>query len=112
MQRAGADPMDMQVSDFLCDFCVRAWDGAFPMVEGHQGSLICDRCLEVAYRELVLAKGDSTRVPYHCTMCLEERSQPGWTSPMVDGKAVCLRCVNQAAVRLERDEDWQWARPS
>ena len=28
----------MQLTDFLCDFCGRTWDGAFPMVEGHEGS--------------------------------------------------------------------------
>jgi hypothetical protein len=45
----------MSVSDFLCDFCGRAWDGAFPMVEGHQGSLICGGCLSVAWLEVGVA---------------------------------------------------------
>lgn len=111
MHRPGADPMDMQVSDFLCDFCHRVWDGAFPMVEGHQGALICDRCLEAAFRELVLARSSSAPQPYTCTLCLEERTQAGWSSPMIEEKCACLRCINQAAVRLERDEDWEWTRP-
>jgi hypothetical protein len=111
MQRQGSDPANMSVSDFLCDFCGRAWDGAFPMVEGHQGSLICGGCLSVAWLEVGVAAargapaGGST-----CTMCLERRDEPTWSSPTREAHA-CRRCVRQAAGTLEQDPDWEWSKP-
>ena len=43
----------MTMADFLCDFCRREWTEDSPMVEGHHGSLVCGRCLTVAYIEVV-----------------------------------------------------------
>jgi hypothetical protein len=111
MHRPGSNPEDMAITDFLCDFCGRAWDGGFPMVEGHQGALICGRCLSVADAEVAPLQGDG-ECAHHCTMCLEERAQVGWASPLRDEAWACKRCINQAAVRLQRDEDWDWERPS
>jgi hypothetical protein len=111
MQREGADPNDMQVSDFLCDFCGRAWDGAFPMVEGHQGSLICGNCLSVAYTQTVLNKQHLAPAGATCTMCLEERDEPVWASPVRDGAHACTRCLKQGAGRLHKDQDWDWTKP-
>jgi len=112
MQRAGADQSNMQVSDFLCDFCGRAWDGAFPLVEGHKGSLICGSCLTVAYAEVVHAGASSAAEGYRCTMCLEFREDAGWQSPVRGEAAVCARCLRQAGAKLEKDPDWDWVRPA
>ena len=35
MQRPGTDPENVEMSDILCDFCLRAWTKDRPMVEGH-----------------------------------------------------------------------------
>lgn len=111
MQREGADLQNMRVSDFLCDFCGRAWDGAFPLVEGHQGSLICGNCLTVAYTEVVLGKGGETLAPgVTCTMCLEQRDDPMWSSPVREAHA-CRRCLRQGGTRLHKDPDWVWEKP-
>ena len=101
----------MQLTDFLCDFCAREWDGAFPLVEGHEGSLICGDCLRDAYRALVL-NGDSEAVEptVACTLCLEDREST-WRSPKRHEGVACLRCVKQSAGRLHKDEDWEWCKP-
>lgn len=111
MQRAGANPSDMQPSDFLCDFCRRAWDGTFPLVEGHKGSLICGNCLTVAYTEVVLHNLSAAPPGSTCTMCLEERNDSTWQSPMHEEAIICERCLKQAAGRLHKDEDWEWRKP-
>ncbi|GAB4545751.1 MAG: hypothetical protein Tsb0013_03860 [Phycisphaerales bacterium] len=110
MQREGADPSNMQVQDFLCDFCGRAWNGAFPMVEGHRGSLICGNCLTVAYTEVVLHACDSAPAGATCTMCLEERDDPMWASPVREAYS-CRRCLRQGGTRLHKDPDWDWTKP-
>jgi len=114
MHRTGSDPASMGPEDFICDFTGRTWDGSFPMVEGHRGSLICGDALAVAYADVVLG-GRSTMPPGSaCTMCLEERDEPGWQSPTpVQGEAarICRRCIKQSATRLEKDPDWSWRRP-
>ncbi len=83
------------------------------MMEGHQGSLICASCLEVAYRFVVL--DEQTSLPPEsatCTMCLEQRDQPMWQSPIREEGVICLRCVKQAATAFEKDPDTGWTRPS
>lgn len=111
MQRENADPNDMQVSDFLCDFCGRTWNGAFPMVEGHQGSLICGGCLTVAFSETAIAGTDMAPAGATCTMCLEEREDPMWASAAREGAYACRRCLKQGAGRLHTDPDWDWSKP-
>lgn len=81
------------------------------MVEGHQGSLICDRCLTIAYTELVLAESGTAPAGATCTMCLEERAEIAWQSPMYVEAVACRRCVKQAAGRLHKDPDWDWTKP-
>ena len=112
MQRDGANPEDMQVSDFICDFCHRPWDGTFPMVEGHQGSLICGNCLKIAYTETVLMKAHTAPAGATCTMCLEERPDAMWQSPQHEEACVCTRCLKQGAGRLHKDPDWAWKKPT
>jgi len=112
VQRPGSDPNNMLVSDFLCDFSGRAWDGAFPLVEGHQGSLISGDCLTLAYQSLVLGGDTDLAEPgYTCTMCLEQRDDPAWQSPARPEAVICRRCVKQSAGRLHKDPDWDWHKP-
>ena len=114
MQRPNADPDNMQATDFLCDFCLRQWDGESPVVEGHKGSLICGDCLGTAYRELALkdAGGGAGNAPagYTCVLCLEARKEPGWAGTA--GAAVCKRCAKQSAAVLAKDKDYQWVKPT
>ncbi len=111
MQRAGANPDDMQMSDFLCDFCQRAWDGTFALVEGHKGSLICGECLTSAYQSLAIDEEATAAPGYSCTMCLEEREQAGWQSPTHAEAVICLRCCKQGATKLEKEMEGEWKRP-
>jgi hypothetical protein len=111
MHRPGANIEDMQPADFLCNFCEKAWDGLSPMVEGHQGNLICGNCLTVAYRALVMNQGETVGPGLNCTMCLEERDQSEWQSPIRDESIVCERCVRQAAQALSKDPESGWSRP-
>ncbi|MCA9310484.1 MAG: hypothetical protein KDA21_04710 [Phycisphaerales bacterium] len=112
MQRPGANHEDMQVSDFLCDFCRRAWDGAFPLVEGHQGSLICGDCLAIAWTEIELLGQNLAAAGTTCTMCLEEHERRAWVSPAYDDATICHRCIKQGAGRLHKDPDWDWSKPT
>ena len=70
MQRQGADPQNMEITDFICDFSRKPWDGQFPLVEGHRGSLISGDCLTLAYRFVVLEEQTALEPGYTCTMCL------------------------------------------
>lgn len=101
------------VLESLCDFCRRPWlpDGGEVMIEGHQGSLICLKCLSAAYRALSIEKLGEENAGKVCTMCLEERSQPEWESPVHESSRVCLRCIKQAATALEKDPEIGWKRP-
>lgn len=111
MHRAGADQSNMQTTDFLCDFCERGWDGQFPVVEGHQGSLICGDCLMRAYREVVIGAGSSADRGSMCRMCLEQRDEPAWGDASVGEALICERCIRLAAGTLDKDEDWTWTCP-
>ena len=111
MQREGADPTDMQVTDFLCDFCGRAWSEEVPFVEGHQGACICAKCLTVAYSELALTK-DETVFDGQCVLCLEANEElPKWVSPIREEARVCRRCAKQAAGVLVKDKEHDWEKP-
>ncbi|HVZ93108.1 MAG TPA: hypothetical protein VG797_01215 [Phycisphaerales bacterium] len=101
----------MQMTDFLCDFCRGVWVEGLPMVEGHQGSLICGKCLTVAYAEIVNQAKPSAPEGYTCIMCLEERPDPGWRSPLHDEAMICARCIRQAAGALVKDKDSGWKKP-
>ena len=82
------------------------------MVEGHQGSLICGPCLTVAYTEVVAHETPSVDRVEHCTLCLEERNQPGWRSPAFEDAVLCLRCIKQSATVFEKDKEFNWSRPA
>lgn len=94
----------------LCDFC-RASFADEAMIEGHQGSLICLKCLSAAYTDVVLAGGGAELAGSACTMCLEERKQPQWASPLHPEARICLRCIKQSATALEKDPEMGWRRP-
>jgi hypothetical protein len=110
MQRPNANPDDMQPGDFACDFCLKPWDGASPVVEGHRGSLICGDCLAAAYRLLGLQNGGNAPDGYTCVMCLEERKEPGWAG--ATGAVVCKRCGKQSAAVLANNTDYKWIKPT
>ncbi|MHC4304982.1 MAG: hypothetical protein ACYSW2_10955 [Planctomycetota bacterium] len=109
MRKPGTDENDVQMSDVLCDFCHRAWTEDVPMIEGHQGSCLCARCLTVAYTEVVVNGDDTAPASYTCPMCLEDEKdrealgrggESGWRSP-----------VELAARSLEKDRDSGWKKP-
>jgi hypothetical protein len=104
---------DGRLIDSACDFCRRTWDpeGSEIMIEGHQGSLICLKCLSAAYRYLSIEKGGEENQGKACTLCLEDRDQPEWESPIDPDKRACLRCIKQAATALEKDPETGWKRP-
>lgn len=100
------------VEFFKCDFCHHPWAEDRPMIEGHHGSLICAHCLTVAYTAVALHDAADTPAVDHCAMCLEERHQPGWRSPIADDTVICLRCIKQGATTLEKDPDSHWRKPT
>lgn len=120
MRKPGIDESNVQMSDVLCDFCRRQWTEDVPMIEGHQGSCLCARCLTMAYTEVVVNGAVSAPAGYKCPMCLEEEAdrealnrggEPGWQSPLHPEAVVCRRCIELAARQLEKDEDHAWQRP-
>lgn len=102
---------DGSVIESLCDFCHARFEDT-AMIEGHQGSLICLKCLTVAFMDIVHYGGGHENTGSKCTMCLEERKQPEWESPMYPGAFLCLRCLKQASTALEKDSDSGWKRPA
>lgn len=110
MYKPGADPMNVQMSDVLCNYCARPWTDEVPLVEGHQGSHICGDCLATA----CIALDAGTLVTSHrsCAMCLEHRDDPAWESPTVQESVICARCINLGATALQRDKDYAWKRPT
>lgn len=98
---------------FKCDFCRRPWREDRPMVEGHQGSLVCGDCLTTAFTEIVLAKAQAVVRTQHekCRMCLEQRQEPHWRSPLHDDAVICRRCIRQSAQAMSKDPESGWKRP-
>ncbi len=112
MRRPETDPDNVQMSDVLCDFCRREWTEDLPVIEGHQGSVICGHCLAVAYRMVMLGKSGNAPEGYKCVMCLEHRSDQAWQSPAHPEACICKRCTNQAAATLSKDKDYGWQKPT
>jgi hypothetical protein len=115
MHKPGTDPDNVQMSDVLCDFCGVEWTEDRPMVEGHQGSVICGDCLTAAYRGLVGNGGESERKAaetsgVRCTMCLERRDEPMWRNSTHEA-SICLRCAKRSSGLLHKDPDWDWRKP-
>jgi hypothetical protein len=110
MRKPGTDENDVQMSDVLCDFCGAEWTEELPMVEGHQGSTVCGRCLTEAYRVVVLRKEGAGETGAKCTLCLENRDEPEWKG--ATGAVGCRRCINQSAAILAKDKEMGWGRPT
>ncbi|MBL0871194.1 MAG: hypothetical protein IBJ18_11530 [Phycisphaerales bacterium] len=116
------DPTASGNDYFKCDFCHQPWSEDRPMIEGHKGSLVCKHCLNAAYTTVVHmtmgvpgTKGPLKDIPAQgpaCTMCLERREELYWQSPIVDDALICRRCIRQAVTGLERDPDYNYARPA
>ncbi|MEC9373745.1 MAG: ClpX C4-type zinc finger protein, partial [Planctomycetota bacterium] len=66
------DPTASGNDFFKCDFCRRGWSEERPMIEGHQGSLICGPCMSAAFVDMAAGE-QRAEAGYTCTMCLEER---------------------------------------
>lgn len=121
MRKPGTDENNVQMSDVLCDFCHREWTEGEPLIEGHQGSCICGKCLTIAYSEVVLQDQNSAPAEYKCTMCLETskdraaENRPdntGWQSPAYPEAVICRRCIKLAAGALHKDKDYAWSKPT
>lgn len=112
MRKPGTNPDNVQMSDVLCDFCHAEWVEELPLIEGHQGSIVCGKCLTVAYTQVVIGALSSARAGYKCTMCLEERPDIGWESPVYPEATICKRCINLAAGALSKDKESGWTRPA
>ena len=122
MFRPGTDENEVRMSDVLCDFCHRAWTEDVPVVEGHQGAIICGNCLAVGYDAIVNHDGGAGVLAggYACRMCLENDEdraaldrpgERGWPSPLHPDVAICTRCVRMAAEKLTGDPDFAWTPP-
>lgn len=111
MRRDGTDPLDVQMSDVLCDFCRREWTLDRPLIEGHHGSCVCGDCLAEAFRRVSLDEQDDSIPGYTCTMCLEQRKDPCFRSPTQPDAFICRRCIKLGATALERDPESNWTRP-
>ncbi|MBX3365048.1 MAG: hypothetical protein KF866_09810 [Phycisphaeraceae bacterium] len=82
------------------------------MVEGHRGSLICGKCLAVAYREVVLAEGGvGPESAVACTLCLQTNPTRHWPAPLDDRVVACLECLQRSARLLAKDPESGWALP-
>ena len=113
MFRPGTDPENVQMSDVLCDYCRSPWTEDLPLVEGHEGSVICGKCVRVAYMEVVLTGGgEKDLAGLKCRMCLEDRADPSWASPLDGTVRICLRCIEMAAGAMESDADTAWTKPT
>lgn len=97
-----------------CDFCGLDWDEITPMIEGHQGSVICINCLEKAIQNTSIAVA-----PFKCTMCLRELEgserkfwAPGERNERANQNAViCYSCIRQATRGFAKDPDMDWTPP-
>lgn len=119
MRKPGTDESNVQMTDVLCDFCGREWSEDVPMIEGHRGSCLCARCLELAYVEVIVNRGNTAPGEYTCPMCLEagadraaldRAGEPGWSSPVREA-VICRRCIGLAAESLGKDKDFGWRPP-
>jgi len=107
------DPKSRGDAFFKCDFCRCGWSEDRPMVEGHRGSLICAKCLSVAWAELVQEGAGEDRKPDEsCRLCLEPRDGKVWRSPIDEAAIVCVRCVKQSAGVLHKDKESEWTKPT
>ena len=120
MRKPGTDENNVQMTDVLCDFCHTEWVEDQPMIEGHQGSCICGKCLKVAYAEVVVNNLSNAPEQFTCPMCLERTAdrkalergdELGWQSPLYPEVVICRRCIKLAAGSLHKDPDFAWTKP-
>lgn len=111
MRKQQTNVEDVRMTDILCDFCHREWTDVIPMVEGHQGSCICGKCLDVAWASVIENELDDSIDGWKCTMCLEHRSDPCHRSPMYEEAFICRRCIRLSAQALRKDTDSSWDAP-
>jgi len=95
-----------------CDFCGCDWDMVKPMIEGHQGSILCIDCLAKAIEQAVAMSG-----AFKCILCLRdfEANQRGWqpTEPgdgANEDAVVCYDCIQQADRAFDKDPETDWDR--
>ncbi len=88
----------------------KPWDGQFPLVEGHRGSLISGDCLTLAYRFVVLEEQTASS-PATPAPCASKNGDRCWQSSRLPGGHHLLRCIRQGATKLHKDEDWDWTKP-
>lgn len=114
MHRDSADPANMQLDDFLCDFCAQPWSEDRPFVEGHRGSCICGQCLTLAFADIaIFAAGTLPPEGQLCTLCLESKPDTAcWQSPLHEDKLACKVCIKRAAGVLHKDPDIEWTKPA
>lgn len=113
MHRPGADMLNAEPQDFICDFCHSSWSEDRPMIEGHRGSLICGPCLSMACREVLVASGGAeARNGVGCALCLQTNPVKHWVSPIDDGVVACRECIERSARLLSRDKDSGWRQPT
>lgn len=113
MHRPGADMENAGPEDFLCDYCHHHWSDDRPMVEGHRGSLICGKCLTVAYREVVLGGGGvGPSSGAACALCLQTNPTRHWVSPLDENVLACVSCIEKSARMLAKDPDSDWTPPT
>ena len=111
MRREGTNEDNLLPEDFLCDFCGNHWAEDRPMVEGHRGSLICGRCLTVAFAEVVnLGGGETVPEIITCLLCLQHQETPHWKGPRENTWA-CTKCIRQSAAILQKDKESGWKKP-
>ncbi|MAB82175.1 MAG: hypothetical protein CMJ24_01910 [Phycisphaerae bacterium] len=109
MQRPGTNPQDVNPEDILCDFCHRAtWSKEIASIEGHHGSIVCSDCLACAWVEVVQAEAGIRLDGAACTMCLEERTDPAWRSPLHEAACICRRCIKLAGRAFKKDGHSDW----
>ena len=111
MFKDGADPEEISMSDVLCDFCGSEWKEEVPMIEGHQGSCICGKCLKMAWQQVVVNRMNDTHEDWTCRMCLEKRDEPCYRSPLEETAHICRRCIRMGAHALQSDDPESWDLP-
>ena len=108
MFKDGANPEEIEMSDVLCDYCHGHWREEIPMIEGHQGSCICGKCLKMAWSQVVVNRMNDSDDEWTCRMCLEKRDEPCYQSPVQSDAFICRRCIRMGAhaLRTENAEGW------
>jgi len=96
-----------------CDFCGTDWDEVLPMIEGHQGSILCLACLKLATDQIAPAE-DS----FKCTLCLMEQDaqtavwqHPDKPTAANPDAALCHSCMKQAMGAFSKDPDTDYKAP-